>query len=79
MFSLNCVCFKQVERQLRLDDNILRYFTLQPRTQADLIRTKKGWKSGTWLEYDPSMQEKKEEMLARLFGDDLKQPKDQLK
>lgn len=63
----------QVERHLRLDDNILRYFTLQPRTQADLIRTKKGWKSGTWLEYDPSMQEKKEEMLAKLFGDDLKQ------
>lgn len=35
---------------LRLDENVLRFFTLRPKTQQDLIRARKGFKAGFWAE-----------------------------
>lgn len=45
----------QVERHLRLNDEVLRFFTLRPRTRADLLRCRKGYKSKVWS--DSSDQE----------------------
>lgn len=39
-----------MERVLRLDENVLRFFTLRPTTQADLIRARKGFKASVWAE-----------------------------
>lgn len=45
---------------MRLDQNVLRYFTIKDKTQADLIRVVKGWKSHTWDNYDIDEMEKQQ-------------------
>lgn len=62
----------QVERVLRLDENVLRFFTLRPKTQADLIRARKGFKAGFWAEERTPEKalEAAREQKARLFHEE---------
>ncbi|TFJ86251.1 hypothetical protein NSK_002459 [Nannochloropsis salina CCMP1776] len=49
-FDVSPDTVKEVERVLRLDENVLRFFTLRPKTQADLIRTRTGFRAALWAE-----------------------------
>ena len=64
----------QVERVLRLDENVLRFFTLRPKTQADLIRVRKGFRAGVWADptkHDPeAIVAKQRAERARLFHEE---------
>jgi hypothetical protein len=62
----------QVERVLRLDENVLRFFTLRPKTQADLIRARKGFKAGWWAEERTPEKalEAEREQKVRLFHEE---------
>ena len=68
-FDASPKCVKEVERVLRLDENVLRFFTLRPKTQADLIRTRSGFRAAVWAEKrTPEMvAEKARETKAKLF------------
>ena len=68
-FDANPKTIKEVERVLRLDENVLRFFTLRPKTQADLIRTRKGWRSEVWKDYDVEGWQKREEQLKKIFNE----------
>lgn len=60
---------KEVERVLRLDENVLRFFTLRPKTQADLIRVRSGFRADVWAEERTveKVVEKERETKSKLF------------
>lgn len=63
---------KEVERVLRLDENVLRFFTLRPKTQADLIRTRSGFRAAVWAEERTveKVAEKAREQKLKLFHEE---------
>lgn len=71
-FDASPATVKEVERVLRLDENVLRFFTLRPKTQADLIRARKGFKEAFWAEERTPEKalETAREQKARLFHEE---------
>lgn len=60
---------------LRLNENVLRFFTIKTKSQADYIRTAKGWKARTWESYALEEMERIKERARRTVFDeqDLKE------